>query len=255
MNGYFLMADILGFSHIVTNDAIDVHERIAQWTALVDECAAEHDIAQVQLISDTLFAACPSAPREFLNLVRFSRDLLDKGIHRSLPVRGAIGHGDYTWGRLTYGDTVIRCHQAEQNQTWMGIACLPDVPVPDEARDLGLVTLYPPPCRSGPIVLTYVVLWDPPGLQDLIKLVSDGGLAQQGKPLPQEWLTKVHSTLMFKYYQKVKRDLGAPEWRFFGLTPLQLIEFQLYGTPMMYVQKGEQPGPGELPKAPPSATS
>ena len=255
MTGYFLTADILGFSNIVTSGSVDVHERIAQWTDLVQECATEFHISQLQLISDTLFAACSSDPSAFLNLLRFSQALLQRGINRSLPIRGAIGHGDYTWGQLTYGETVIRCHQAEQNQDWIGIACVLNVRIPDEARDLGLVANYPAPCKRGPILLTHVVLWEPPRLQDLMRLVCAGGLTREGEQLSQEWLSKIHNTLIFKYYHKVRHDLGATASRFFGLTPLQMIEFKLYGTPVMYVQDGEQPGAGGFPEPPPSACS
>ncbi len=252
MEGYFLIADILGFSRIVTNGQVDIHKRITQWTKIVDDCANEQGIPNIQLISDTLFAACPSSPSDFLKLLRFSRDLLEKGIQQSLPIRGAIGYGEYTWGRLTYGETVIKCHQGEQNQDWIGIACLPDVPVSEEARNLGLAGVYPTPCQSGVIQHTCVVFWDPPCCAELVRLLCDGGLTRKGEALSQEWLAKVHNTLIFKYYQKVGRDFGLPKGQFFGRTPLELIECRLYGWPVICPQDAKRPAPKDLSETPPS---
>lgn len=229
MTGYFLAADILGFRNIVRNSGDDLSARISTWTALVTETADRFGIQKRQLISDTLFAACDSDDGAFLLLLQFAKSLLEQGIRASLPVRGAISHGDFHWGELTYGNAVLKCHEWEQKQEWVGIACVPGTPVPPDAFSTDLVTVYPPPCKRGPIVLTCVLVWDIPDLSELSRLLCGGGLAGQKEVMYHEWLTKVQNTILFKHYRKLVSDIGAPNSKFYGASPLEIIGLHLKG--------------------------
>jgi len=112
MIGYFFVADILGFGNIVRNsNEVDLVARINSWTTIVDSLAHQHGIDNIQLISDTVFAYTESSTAGLRKLVEFSRLLLNQGVQQSLPIRGAITHGDFDWGRLTYGIAVITAHE------------------------------------------------------------------------------------------------------------------------------------------------
>src|SRR3954463_5220031 len=99
-SGYFFLGDLLGFSKLITNlgpEAAD--ERVHSWTDLLDEVSRTAGVSRMQLISDTVFAATDATEVGLERLVRFSRIVLELGVARSLPVRGAISFGTFTWGR------------------------------------------------------------------------------------------------------------------------------------------------------------
>ena len=56
MVSHILVADILGFSQLVSNlDHNQLDERMAIWITLVEEVRNETEIPKLQLISDTIF--------------------------------------------------------------------------------------------------------------------------------------------------------------------------------------------------------
>src|SRR5258706_5887148 len=112
--GYFLIADVLGFGRIVRNSpGVALDDRIQEWVNLVESTASKFGIGKLQLISDTLFVSVPSASEELVKLLDFSKQLLADGIEQSFPLRGAIVHGTFAWGKLTYGPAVISAHELE----------------------------------------------------------------------------------------------------------------------------------------------
>lgn len=228
--GYFLVADLLGFGKIVKNcQEQTLNERIAEWTNLVDSTASLHGINHLQLISDTLFAGAPSTVEGLSGLLSFSRDLLSRGFEKSFPIRGAIVHGEYVFGKLTYGRAVIAAHELEQAQNWIGITCAPDLPDIETLWSLDLVVCYPAPLKRGPMKLHPVVSWPVPPTERLMRLLTGGGLTRGQEVITWELGEKANNTILFRLYQEIlhKRKMNCS--RFHGSLPAQPIEEALVG--------------------------
>ena len=96
MEGYFLLADILGFSKIIKNlTAEELCNRISEWVGLVKQTTDDFKIEYYSLLSDTLFIWVSNSERDLKKVIQVSRHLLNQGIHLSLPIRGAITYGTY----------------------------------------------------------------------------------------------------------------------------------------------------------------
>lgn len=122
--GYLLVADVLGFSAMISNTpAARIEPRIEQWVSLVEHAKTRSAVSRCHLFSDTVFAATPSSEDGLRSLVSFARELLTTGAEQSFFVRGGIVHGAYSWGALTYGQAVIEAHKLEADQNWIGVAC------------------------------------------------------------------------------------------------------------------------------------
>ena len=132
MKSFLLVADVLGFSNIVSNLSHDnLSERMGTWVSLVEETRDETGIKRMQLVSDTLFAQEVDSKDGLERLFRFSKLLLERGMENSFPIRGAITHGEVSWDEdLIYGEAVVEAHRLERSLDWIGISCgdLPDVP-------------------------------------------------------------------------------------------------------------------------------
>ena len=222
--GYFLIADVLGFGRIVRNTPeATLDDRIQVWVNLVESTAAKFGIEKLQLISDTLFVSVPSAIEELEKLLNFSRQLLTDGIEQSLPVRGAIAHGTYAWGKLTYGQAVISAHELEQAQNWIGIACAPQVSVTDNLWSVDRLICYPPPFKRAAIQCLPVVSWPVPTAERLMTLLTGGGLIQKGEIITWDLGEKMNNTILFRLYLDLLRARGAAPSKFHGLLPAHPI--------------------------------
>lgn len=221
---YFLVADVMGFGHIVENskgDALD--GRIDEWVTLVEATAKNFKIKNIQLISDTLFASVAQEPDSLVQLIDFIRELLTASLSISLPLRGAIVSGECTWGRLTYGPAVIAAHQLEQAQNWIGIACAPAMPGVDTPWSLERLICYPVPFKRKEIRLHPVVAWPVPAANELIKLLARGGLTKNGDVLTWEVGEKINNTVLFGMYMKfLSRTKSSPSV-FHGFLPIHPI--------------------------------
>jgi hypothetical protein len=229
--GFFFVGDLLGFSRIMENLAVEARDRrVVEWTTLVAEAASAADVARYQLLSDTVFAAAGGEQGELSRLVRFAQRLLDVGLSQSFPVRGAISFGEYNWGDLVYGPAVVAAYNLEKAQEWIGVSCDSGVPVSPGMWSQRSLICYPPPLKSGQIRLHPVVAWKVPHSSALIAAVTKGGLVAPGEILTQEWAVKVGNTLQFGMYQHIADKEGFPAERFRGLIGLQVIESVVEGT-------------------------
>jgi hypothetical protein len=224
--GYFFIADLLGFGKIVKNlSDEEMRARVQGWVDLVRSSMQAERIEQFQLISDTVFAATPSTSEGLGQLVGLGRRLLNDGIHKSLPLRGAIVHGTYTWGHdLIYGKAVIDAHMLEMSQNWIGIACEPNLPHSNDHRGFGKLIGYMPPKKRGPGMTQPVVDWDVPPIKTLTELVGQGGLLRDGEDYTWELLDKVNNTssfAMYKHSVRVAEKDPASNW---GLPNAELTE-------------------------------
>lgn len=222
MKRYFFMGDLLGFSNIIKNsNADEMEKRISKWIELVKSAKEFAKIDNIQLISDTLFASAGETKDDLNKLIFFSQYLLNNGIKQSLPIRGAICFDEYVWGNLTYGKAVIRAHELESKQNWIGIVCdyIPDTDFYGE-----LLICYSPPIRGTVVKLYPVVNWDVPNTLDLFEFMCREGLTRPDELLNWDLLEKLNNTIQFSLYKHFlyKNNLRASE--FVGLTPIQSTE-------------------------------
>ena len=210
---YFLAADLLGFSSIVSNlsgPALD--KRIGAWVNLVQQIRPVAPAVEIQLLSDTLFVREEGSEEGLQRLLRFSRTLLEDGISHALPVRGAVTFGSVEWGELTYGKAVIEAHQLETAQDWIGVACAPGLPHLERLWDWERVVLYPVPMKSGPIQLHPAVAWTVPATDELCRQTIVDGLFATGAAIPWEWQRKISHTAAFgRYLQHADLEGATPE--------------------------------------------
>lgn len=224
MEGYILVADLLGFSNIIENSSDEkLLLRISDWVQLINDVAAKSEITKHQLISDTVFAAVESNPESFGALVNFARQLLQEGIKRSFPIRGAISHGLFEWGKLIYGKAVIKAHKLEMSQNWIGITCDHQLPHLDGLWGINSVICYPPPMKSGLISVHPVISWDVPEFTSLVRYLTKGGLIKDGELIGWEWAEKVNNTVQFGMYRCFLQRQGISGHHFHGILPIQVL--------------------------------
>lgn len=229
MEGYFMVADLLGFGRLVENlPHSELIARVEGWISLVEHEAASCSVPHHQLISDTLFAATDDTLRGLRTLITFGRSLLEKGLTQNLPVRGAITFGSYEWGSLIYGDAVIKAHSLEQLQDWVGIACSGGLPQIDEVWGLESVICYPAPMKRGQIQLRPVVAWEVPHFADLARMLTGGSLTKRGEVLSWEWANKLSRTVEFGLYRRLlKKEVERTGKVFYGHLPIEAFEIFL----------------------------
>ena len=224
MIGYFFVADVLGFSNIVRNsNDVDLVARIKKWTTLVDSLAEQHGIDNIQLISDTIFAHTDSSSDGLKKMIEFSRSLLNQGVSQSLPIRGAITHGEFEWGRLTYGKAVIDAHELETNQNWIGVSC---GSLPHLADHWGFdsIIAYPTPLKVGSIKIHPVVDWSVPLTKDLTKYLTDGDLTHNEEVIQWALGEKLNNTVQFSVYKSLIRQSKSRPDKFYGISSMEVIE-------------------------------
>ena len=202
--GYFFICDVLGFSNIVANsDEDEIGGKVQAWVDLSTEAAQRAGVDSVQLISDTLFASSDSSAEGLRRLISYSQALLTDGTARSLPVRGAIAHGQFQWSQLTYGKAVVGAHRLEVAQEWVGVTCDSEMPHVEAHWDIRSLVAYPAPLRAGMVRVYPVVAWDVPKFKDLARQLCSGGLTRKGEILGWEWARKLSNTAQFGQYLRL----------------------------------------------------
>ena len=212
---HVLVADVLGFSRLVTNlDHRELDERLRNWVRLVEQVRVEVGIQDSRLISDTIFVRDDDSSEGLLRLLSYSKSLLERGLANHLPIRGAISRGRLTWGTLTYGKAVIRGHELERQQDWIGIACEPGMK--DIPWSWDLVCCYPVPKKTGAIQRGPAVVWDIPASADLMQQCIGGGLMKARETFTWELHSKLANTLAFSEYVRNAKGHGANPEEYHG---------------------------------------
>ena len=200
---YLMVVDILGFTAIIKNlDREAQNRRIADWLELVETVRLEVGVEGTQVISDTLFVKEEDSADGLARLLRCAKLLLERGLEKNFPLRGAIAHGEAAWGTLTYGEAVIEAHQVERALDWIGIACDEDLPRLDQMWDWDVVARYPVPKKAGPLEMMGAVTWQVPGIRDLMLAALGNGLADDEDIVTWEMITKFERTIQFGMYVK-----------------------------------------------------
>ena len=211
MNSYLLVADVLGFSRIVSNlDRAQLDLKINTWTSLVSKIREETSVKDLQLISDTIFVREDNSEDGLWRLLSFSKLLLEEGISQSFPIRGAITRGDVNWGSLIHGETVIQAHRLERSLDWIGIACsfLDKIP-----WSWDLVCSYPAPKKSGELEDFAVVSWNIPEITMLTDLWTSGGLFKDDKEIVlwESYSKFMHTVIFANYVSSARKKKLDPK--------------------------------------------
>ena len=221
---YFMVADILGFSAIINNlNGDEQNQRIADWIDLVETIRYEVCVEDTQLISDTLFAREEDSVDGLTRLLRFGQLLLERGLKRNFPLRGAIVHGDVGWGHLTYGTAVMDAHTVERSLDWIGIACALGSDRLDQLLDWDRVVYYPVPRKTGHVELMGAVTWKVPELEQLCFLATENGLVDLSDNATWEVVAKLERTIQFGTYLRMGRLVGTDPPSDPGLFPMHII--------------------------------
>ena len=225
-----MVADILGFSKMIGNlSAGEQTQRISDWTELVEETKNKVGIEELQLISDTLFVRVEDSVAGLKRLLQFAQRLLDQGVGKSFPLRGAIVHGEVAWGHLTYGSAVVEAYEYERTLDWIGIACMPKLPGLEALWDWDLVVCYPVPSKTGFTQLVPAISWKVPSAMELVDRVSSHGLMKIGDQYKWEVVSKVERTIQFGMYIRWgKADSLNPRY-FQDIFPMHWLEARLQG--------------------------
>ena len=198
--------------------------RMNEWVSLVKNAALNSSVEQLQLISDTVFASAPSSRDGLDRLVRFSQALLSDGLAKFFPIRGAIVHGEFEWGELTYGRAVIDAHELEMSQNWIGVACAPGLPHGADMWGLDKLICYVPPMKRGLMRAHPVVSWPVPQTEQLVSLVLRSNTIKEGEYLTWEVGEKINNTIQFRLYMEVLRQERASPTKFHGFFPAHAVD-------------------------------
>ena len=220
-----MVADILGFSKLINNLPDHLQSgRINEWIDLVNETSREIEVRETQLISDSLFVIEENSESGLERLLKFAQLLITKGVDKSFPIRGAITHGNVSWGQLTYGKAVLQAYEFERSLEWIGVACSPQLPDIASMWNWDLVAVYPAPRKSGKVILGPAVVWDVPLSESLLAKVTGGGSHRDGDYIEWDVIAKVERTLQFGLYVRLARKFGLQPSTFSGGFPMQAIE-------------------------------
>ena len=220
-----MVADLLGFSRMIKNlDGDQQAQRIAEWVDVVQHAGLQAGVEERQLISDTLFAREEDSSDGLARLLRFAQLLLEGGVDKSFPLRGAIVHGNAAWGKLPYGDAVIEAHNMEASLDWLGVACAPGLPRLSSLWNWDLVTVYPVPRKAEETILMPAVSWRVPSADDLLRKVSDNGLMVEGDRYKWDVVSKLERTIQFGIYLKLGKAQGFNPQRYSFWFPMHMME-------------------------------
>ena len=222
---YCMVMDILGFSEIINNlDSSEQDQRIEEWLDLVEATKHEARVKHHQLISDTLFMREEDSAEGLIRLLSCARLLIERGLEKHIPLRGAIVHGDIAFGHMTYGKAVIEAHQIERSLDWIGVACHADLPRLDQLWDWDRIVKYVVPKKTGKLEYMGAVVWEVPEIDELYKLTTGNGLVDENAFVDWEPITKLERTFQFGVYLKVGKALGQNPQRFKFVFPMYFIE-------------------------------
>lgn len=79
------------------------------------------------------------------------------------------------------------------------------------------------------IRLRPVVTWQVPQFKELARLLCSGGLTAKDEILGWEWSRKISNTVQFGHYLRLLKKANMPPKSFYGLSPLEIVELELFG--------------------------
>ncbi len=211
-----LVVDVLGFQQIMRNVPEETRiKRLEDWMWLAAKPRALG--LESQLVSDTLFAIAEPDEDGLAQLAELSTTLLEQGLNRNLPLRGAIAQGQVEWASQSlWGPAIVDAYTLGQMTDWLGVACAPSVTAfPPELYEHQLVA-YPTPLKSGDIRINTNVRWTIPNATELGRLTTGGFLTKPAEVLGWSWHRKLENTSDFRSYLQVLAAAGQSPQQFLG---------------------------------------
>ena len=221
MEGYCLVADVLGFRelmHNLRNDPEEQTNRVLQWVRAVESSVEEFAIKDYSLFSDTVVVGTEFTTDGLRTLLRFSARLLERTIEKWLPIRGGIASGEMSWGqRVCYGNPVVDAYSLGETLQWVGIAGPVDA-MEHIAHlwDWSLVCSYPVPQDRGELSRLAAVVWKAPPLNDLRQAMVSGNLVDDEGRVGWHLARKAEATALFRYYCQRGLEERLPPSDFIG---------------------------------------
>lgn len=225
---YCYVGDLLGFKKTILNlPPEDQADRVKEWIRFVLDGIKEFNLPKYHLVSDTIFAGADNSREGLENLLKFSKYMLENGIQKSFPLRGAIAFGDVTWDEhISYGEAIVHAYNLANDQIWIGTACsynLPHLDVNSPFYESELLIAYPVPEKTELISYRATVVWQIPSSKNLITLTSTRGLMGDKERFKSSYANIIQNTLMYSSYIDKVRSMGWPFKGFYGMLPIELI--------------------------------
>jgi hypothetical protein len=166
---YFYAGDLSGFKNIISNlDPIGQSKRVEEWKKLVDNGVHKFELPNYNLVSHTVYAGAENNEQGLENLIGFARYMMEKGIVKSFPIRGAISFGDIVWDNQTpFGKALVKAINLVNEQDWIGSTCDNEIYIHEALWDFDRLFVYPPPMKNGSLLLYPVVSWNVPPIENL----------------------------------------------------------------------------------------
>lgn len=235
---YCYAGDLCGFRNIIENlNLTGQSRRVKEWKNLVRDGVNKFDLPKCVLVSDTIYAGAEKNELGLEKLIGFARLLLEKGITKSFPLRGAISSGDICWDKqIPFGKALLDAFKLTNEQDWFGTTCDLKIDIHEDLWKFDTLFVYPTPMKNGSLVMYPVVSWNVPPIEKLEMLTALKGLAKPKEGWNWDLMKKVQNTAQFSIFLKLVKagfikQIGEkgeiqnaiPE-RFPGLTPLEPIE-------------------------------
>lgn len=233
-NRYILVADCLGFKNINQNlQGENLKQRIREWIRLTDAINVIPSLIRHKSVaSDTIFVTAVDSPEGLKALLELSQKLLNDSFQKNFPLKGGIARGEVIQkGGSVYGEAVVKAYNLCDNQNWIGIACdnNRENGVPEDHLPEGnfLWVSYPVPLKRGVAKYAPAVVWDMPGLGEMITNCSahETGLMSVGEKFEWSIIQKLENTQIFKLTVDLRRLLAPslPGNQGIGGPPVTLI--------------------------------
>ena len=238
---YCYAGDLSGFKNIILNlDPTGQFKRVEEWKKLVNNGVHKFELPNYNLISDTVYAGAENNEQGLERLMGFARYMMEKGIVKSFPIRGAISFGDINWDKdMPFGKALVKAFNLANEQDWIGTSCDHEIHIHEDLWDFDRLFVYPTPMKNGFLVMYPVVSWNVPRIDKLEKLTELKGLTYKGEKWNWKLMNKVQNTALFSLYLKLAKTslikqkgkkgniLNASPEGFPHLTPLEPIEYYI----------------------------
>lgn len=211
--------DIAGYKNILLSlPPGEQRSRIDEFRKLTHNAASKYEFQDSYIIlSDTIFVIAENSKDGLERLLKFSSHILETGIKKALPIRGAIDFGPAEIDlriNSVCGKAAAHAYTLAEEQDWIGTCCAEDSPDnsdrqdnPRKARlpfitelwDFDLVFVYPVPLKNGKILFRPTVSWKVPPYMDFRASTIEKGLVSD-KDMDWKYATKVQNTIIFSQY-------------------------------------------------------
>ena len=118
---YCYAGDLSGFKNIIMNlDLTGQTKRVNEWKKLVSDGVNKFELPRYNIISDTVYAGAENNKQGLEKLIGFARYIMEKGIVKSFPIRGAISFGDIFWDEhMPFGKALVKAFNLANEQDWV----------------------------------------------------------------------------------------------------------------------------------------